>query len=45
MFEIEIEPYEELIDERHSEVFYNGCIPACEDPFDYITAKEAVKDE
>lgn len=38
----EIEEYEHLIDERYSEVFYNGCFEDYEDPCDYINNKEVI---
>lgn len=43
MFEFEDLESSNLIDERFTEVFYNGCIPECEDPYDYITTKEATE--
>lgn len=45
MFEISIDDYEDLIDERHTEVLYNGCVECYEDPFDFITVEECVAKE
>lgn len=39
----EIDGYENLIDERHTEVFYTGGFEESEDPCDYVTIKEVVR--
>lgn len=39
----EFETYEDLVDERYVEVYYNGGIQEGEDPYDYIDVKEVVK--
>ena len=42
MSEFEVLEDNGLIDERHFEALYNGGIPECDDPYDYIKVKEVV---
>lgn len=38
-----LEEYESLIDERHTEILYEGGFGETEDPLDYVDVKEVVK--
>lgn len=40
-----LEEYESIIDERHSEVFYNGGFEEDEDPMDYVSVKGVVNND
>ena len=44
MFGIEIPEQGSIVDERYTDVHYNGCIEEFEDPMDYFSADKLLKE-